>query len=182
MPEPRDALLKRVVAFVARDGLTGRSLRQIAEGAGTSHRMLLYHFESRAGLLSAIGSEVERQQRSTMAEIATSAATPSEVLLRVWDEVSAQEMSSFVALFFDIVSQAIQHRPGTESFRNRLTEPWIEQARRAVDHADFNVTDADLRLAIAATRGLLIDLQTGGDPDAIEAALRRLGDLWDQNL
>ena len=169
-----------MVAFVAHEGLTGLSLRQIAEGVGTSHRMLLYHFESRAGLLSAVGSEVERQQRSTMVEIATGAATPSEVLLRVWEQVSAEDMRPFVALFFDVLSQAIQQRPGTESFRSGLTEPWIEQARRTVDRAEVDIPDADLRLALAATRGLLIDLQTGGDPDAIEAAVQRLGDLWDR--
>lgn len=182
MPEPRDALLERVVAFVASEGLIDLSLRKIAEGTGTSHRMLLYHFGSRAGLLAAIGAEVERQQRATMANLSSESATPSDVLLRVWDEVSAAEMKPFVALFFEIVGQAIHHRPGTEDFRSGLTEPWIEQARRAAEQAGIDVADEDLRLAIAATRGLLIDLYTGGDPEAIAAAVRRLCTLWDRSV
>lgn len=182
MPDPREALLGRVVAFVAHEGLTDLSLRQIAAGTGTSHRMLLHHFGSRAGLLAAIGSEVERRQRVSMSALSSESATPSAVLHRVWEEVSAPEMKPFVALFFEIVGQAIHHRPGTEDFREGLTEPWIDQARRAADQVGLEVTDADLRLAIAATRGLLIDLHTGGDPDAIEDAVRRLGTLWDRSI
>ena len=87
VPQPREELLERVVAFVADAGLTDLSLRRIAEGIGTSHRMLLYHFGSRAGLLAAIGSEVERQQRVAMADLAAGAETPSDVLVGVWDQV-----------------------------------------------------------------------------------------------
>ena len=43
--DARDRLLDRVIAFAAVDGISGRSLREIARGVGTSHRMLLYHFE-----------------------------------------------------------------------------------------------------------------------------------------
>lgn len=182
MSDPRKLLLGRVVAFVAREGLTDLSLRQIAEGTGTSHRMLLHHFGSRAGLLAAIGSEVERRQQVTMSALSSEGLAPSAALLRVWCEVSAPEMKPFVALFFEIVGQAMHHRPGTEAFREGLTQSWIDQARRSADQGGLEVADADLRLAIAATRGLLIDLHTGGDPDAIEAAIRRLAILWDRSI
>jgi AcrR family transcriptional regulator len=46
---PRDALLEKVVAYAAANGIAGRSLREIAAGVGTSHRMLLHHFGSREG-------------------------------------------------------------------------------------------------------------------------------------
>ncbi|MEZ5140174.1 MAG: hypothetical protein R2711_15805 [Acidimicrobiales bacterium] len=43
----RRELLDRVLAHVAEQGLSDRSLRDLATAVGTSHRMLLYHFGSR---------------------------------------------------------------------------------------------------------------------------------------
>jgi len=41
-----------------RDGITDQSLREMAAAIGTSHRMLLYHFKSREGLLIAVCNAV----------------------------------------------------------------------------------------------------------------------------
>ena len=62
--DARDRLLDRVIAFAAVDGISGRSLREIARGAGTSPRMLLYHFGSREGLLAAIVAAIAPRPRS----------------------------------------------------------------------------------------------------------------------
>ena len=51
-PERRQELLESVVEYVLKNGLTGLSLRPLANGVGTSARMLLYHFESREKLLA----------------------------------------------------------------------------------------------------------------------------------
>lgn len=177
MSAPREKLLQDVIAFVAEEGLTDLSLRQIADGVGTSHRMLLYHFKSRAGLVAAIAAEVESRQREAMASLTRTDVTPREWVLASWKQVSTPELAPFVALFFDVMSQAIQRRPGTEDFRANLTEPWIEAAREAGRHAGVESSDADIRLGIAAVRGLLLDLQTGGDPAEVGAAIERLATL-----
>ena len=59
MPSAKDALLERVLAYAAAEGMADKSLREIAAGVGTSHRMLLYHFGSREGVLVAIVAEVD---------------------------------------------------------------------------------------------------------------------------
>ena len=54
----RDQLLTRTVEYFATHGVADTSLRRLAEEIGTSHRMLLYHFGSREGLLSAVVDRV----------------------------------------------------------------------------------------------------------------------------
>ena len=66
---PRAALLQVVIESIARHGLGARSLRDLAADAGTSHRMLIHHFGSRDGLLVAIVSEVEAQQRALLLDL-----------------------------------------------------------------------------------------------------------------
>src|SRR5579871_5379879 len=66
----RAALLDAVIDHLATHGVGDLSLRPLAEGVGTSHRMLLYHFGSKEQLLVAVVDEVEARQRAVLAELA----------------------------------------------------------------------------------------------------------------
>ena len=50
----RDELLDQVTDHVLEHGLIGLTLRPVAAAIGTSDRMLIYHFGSRDGLVSAV--------------------------------------------------------------------------------------------------------------------------------
>jgi hypothetical protein len=58
-----------------------------------------------------------------------------------------------------------------------LTDSWIREGAAAAAHQGFDVDPAMLRLGVAATRGLLIDLLAGADPDEVAAAHELLVDL-----
>ena len=163
--DARDRLLDRVIADVAAHGLGDRSLRDIATAVGTSHRMLLYHFGSRPGLVAAIVDEVERRQRAAMAA-APSAATAVET----WRRVSDPAVRPFVQLFFELAGQAarLPGRAGVD-----MTQPWVDDAVAAAASAGIEVDAVDVRLGVAVVRGLLVDLVSGGEPAAAEAAFER---------
>lgn len=59
MSSPRERLLAAAVEHVAAHGVGDLSLRRLAAALGTSHRMLVYHFGSREGLLVEVVREVE---------------------------------------------------------------------------------------------------------------------------
>src|SRR5690349_24959390 len=117
MADARQALLDRVVEHVAHHGMSDVSLRELAAGIGTSHRMLLYHFGSREGLLAAIVAAIEAQQRAVMVAMAEQAKTPRELMLGLWEQVSREELRPFVKLFFEVFGLVAQGAPGTEGLR-----------------------------------------------------------------
>ena len=174
----RDQLLQRVMAATAGEGIAGRSLREIAVGAGTSHRMLLYHFGSREGLLAAIVAAIEAQQRAALASLADGAGTPQEVMLALWEQVSRPELRPFVRLFFEVFGLVAQGAPGTEGLRETLTAPWLSDAADAAGRLGTTADRAELRLGVAVTRGLLLDLVGGADPDEVDASYRRFVELY----
>ena len=55
--QARDRLLEAAVQHALKKGIVDLSLREIALEIGTSHRMLVYHFGSREGLLVAVVRE-----------------------------------------------------------------------------------------------------------------------------
>ena len=182
MPSARALLLQRVLAYAAAGGIADKSLREIATGVGTSHRMLIYHFGSREGLLVAIVAEVEQQQRAVLASLTqTGATTPGEVMLRLWDQVSAPEVRPYVRLFFAAVGLAVQGVPGTGTLLDTLTDPWLDQGGATAAQLGLPDDPTALRLGVAASRGLLLDLLAGADPAEVTAAYHLLVELWQRS-
>jgi AcrR family transcriptional regulator len=183
MPEEvsaRAQLLERVIAFAAAEGIADKSLREIARGAATSHRMLLYHFGSREGLLAAIVAAIEAQQRAVMVAMAEQANTPRELMLGLWEQVSREELRPFVKLFFEVFGLVAQGTPGTEGLRETLTQPWLTDAAEVVKVIGVASDPAELRVGIAVSRGLLLDLVAGADYAEVDEAYRAFVDLYER--
>src|SRR3954465_154953 len=174
----RNQLLARVVAFAAADGIAGRSLREIAQGVGTSHRMLIYHFGSREGLIAAIVADIEAQQRALLAAITAPRSGPRDVLLGVWERLTRPELLPFVRLFFEVFGLVAQGTPGTEGLRESLTGPWLADAAVVSERLGIDSGPAEFRLGVAVTRGLLLDLVAGTPFAEVDAAYRRFVDLY----
>ncbi len=177
MPSARDDLLDRVVDDVARRGIGDRSLRELAAAVGTSHRMLLYHFGSREGLVAAIVARVEHDQREVLRALVVETRDPSELVRRLWRQVSAPELRPFVRLFFEAAAFPASPTPGGE---DELTAPWLTVAAEVAATAGIAVDAAELRLGVAVTRGLLVDLLASDDLEGTTASLERFIAMWEQ--
>ncbi len=175
----REELLERVIAHVAETGLADQSLRELAAGAGTSHRMLLYHFGSRAGLVAAIAATIEAQQRETLTALAREADGPADLQRRLWAQVSDPAIAPFVRLFFDVFGLALAGAPGTEEFLDNLVEPWLADAEDAARAVGAPASRDELRLGVAVTRGLLVDALATGDVAGASRAHERFIALWE---
>lgn len=169
----RDTLLDRIVADVAANGLHDRSLRDLAAAVGTSHRLLLYHFGSRPGLVAAIVERVEATQRDVLVQLAREASDPEDLVRRLWRRVSSPELRPFARLFFETVGHA-----GTTIDGEALTGSWLERSREATELLGLAFDPVEVRLGIAVTRGLLVDVVATGDVAAAEAALERFLAWW----
>jgi AcrR family transcriptional regulator len=174
--------LARIVDEVAQHGIGDRSLRDLATAVGSSHRMLLYHFGSRAGLVAAIVVEVEARQRSLMSGSDSTApppAEPADVVRDVWRRVSDPRMRPFVQLFFEAVSHASRWpAEGPLGDDGRVTQSWIDEVDAMSNRVEHPADPTDVRLGIAVIRGLLLDVIAGGDLDGATASLERFLSMW----
>jgi len=165
--ERRRELLEALLDTVARDGIGQRSLRDLAEACGTSHRMLLHHFGSRDELLVAIVEEVERRQTTTLT---TLPAGPAEAVEAMWADLRRPELRPFERLFFECYARGAQ---GEQPFARLLpaaVRGWIDAA---AEHAPGAADEATIRLGLAVTRGLLLDLVATDDEAGVDAAAAR---------
>jgi AcrR family transcriptional regulator len=175
----RAELLGRVMEHVARHGLADVSLRELAGAVDTSHRMLLYHFGSREGLVAAIVGEMEARQREALDALATGAASPRQVIEAQWTQLSDPALRPFVALFFEVLALAVHGRPGTEQFLAGLTDPWLDLAEGLASRLGGCADRDQLRLGVAVSRGLLIEVLASGEVEPATRSLQLFLDRWD---
>ena len=179
MGTAKQDLLDQVIGVVAERGLTDLSLRELAAAAGTSHRMLNYHFGGRDGLVAAIVEAVEAQQRTALEDLAAQITSPRDLITAQWAQLSDPSLRPFVILFFELLAMSLHQRPGTERFLDQLTDPWLDLGERIA--ADLG-TEADrdqIRLGVAVTRGLLLEATASGGHAAATRSLHRFLELWD---
>jgi AcrR family transcriptional regulator len=174
---PRDVLLDTVMAYAAEHGIADKSLREIAAAVGTSHRMLLYHFGSREGLLAAIVGAVEQRQRAVL-EALSEGGDPAGVMLGLWEQVSSPALRPFVRLFFATVGLALQRVPGTEALLDSLTAPWLDEGDAAARRLGLRADRSAVRLGVAVSRGLLLELAAGADPAEVDDSYRLFVQMW----
>ncbi|MFN8193052.1 MAG: TetR/AcrR family transcriptional regulator [Nocardioidaceae bacterium] len=178
-PSARDRTLDLVIAHVAEHGLADVSLRELAAAVGTSHRMLLYHFGSREGMVAAIVTRIEAEQRALLATLADEATSATDLVRRQWAVLSDPAMAPFVRLFFEATALALHGRPGTAGFLDGLTETWLVDAGEIAERLGLANDPADLRIGVALLRGLLLDAVASGDATGPTAALERYLELWE---
>jgi AcrR family transcriptional regulator len=169
-------LLDAAIEFSAQHGLAGVSLRQMAEALGTSHRMLIYHFGSKDGLLVAIVDEMEARQRAQMAALdADPDVPPAEQLRRMWRELADPAMWPHERLFFEVYGQALQGRPHTTQLLDTVVDAWLEPVTAIGQRLGMTKREArvNARLGLAVVRGLLLDLLATGDRKGCDDAMER---------
>jgi AcrR family transcriptional regulator len=170
--QTRERLLAAAVDRALDGGIADLSLRQIAAAIGTSHRMLIYHFGSREGLLAAVTQAVEEQQRAALLAPGT---TTADHAWQAWRRLSDPSLWPQERLFFELYAYALRGRPGTEGFLDGIVESWVAPVAAALVKAgaDERTARADARLRVAVVRGLLLDLLATGDRAGVDEAYER---------
>jgi AcrR family transcriptional regulator len=167
----RQELLDSLIEAFAEGGIGGRSLRDVAQEVGTSHRMLIHHFGSRDELLLAIVEEVERRQARMLGELPDD---PADAVAAMWADLRRPELRPLERLFFECYARAAQGEAPFTRLLPGAVDGWLAE----VDlRSDGTADPAMVRLGLAVTRGLLLDLVATDDEEGVDAAAARFVEL-----
>lgn len=113
-PMTKDSLLPLLTAHVLAHGLGGASLRPLAKAAGTSDRMLIYHFGTKEALIVDLLGYIAKVYAAAIdaAMGGERAATRADVVARILAHGDAPAMQPFMRLWWEIVAGAARDLPG----------------------------------------------------------------------
>lgn len=127
----KEMLLPQLAAYILAHGLAGVSLRPLAKAAGTSDRMLIYHFGSKDELITQVLDYIAGIYSAALdtALGGSRANSRQEVVAKVLAHMREPAMQPFLALWWDIVAGAARggasHKEAAERMMDRLLE-WME--------------------------------------------------------
>jgi AcrR family transcriptional regulator len=169
----RAKLLQAALEHFSAHGIGDASLRQIAAAIGSSHRMLLYHFGSRDGLLEAVVDDMERTERDVLEQMLRRDDRPArQRAWEFWTHV-ADVVELRGPLYFELASRAMRGPDVHAPLRVPNVETWVEALGGMWAQAGLPSRQARVqaRLNLAVARGLLHDLLLTGDRKAVDRAM-----------
>jgi AcrR family transcriptional regulator len=114
-PMSRETLLPLMVAHVLEHGLGQASLRPLAKAAGTSDRMLIYHFGTKERLIAELLAYIAGVYANGLEAAIGESARPTsrgELLAQILAQNGDPAMRPFMMLWWEIVGGAARGLPG----------------------------------------------------------------------
>jgi len=141
--ERRRSLLEATISVIGRDGLTGLTMKAVAEAAGCSYGVAAFHFRSKEGLLLAAYEQLlEDYETIRLARANTTAQGAERAICRLramvdsdfdGETTSVRQMAVFIAFWAESVrNEAYRERCATVKARyNASAEQEIAALARA---------------------------------------------------
>ncbi|NCP12897.1 MAG: TetR/AcrR family transcriptional regulator [Sphingomonadales bacterium] len=168
----RDTLLPRLAAHVLEHGLGGASLRPLAKAAGTSDRMLIYHFGNKETLITELLGHIAAIYSGALdaALGGERAKTRQECAERILAVGSQPAMQAFLVLWWDIVAGAARGVPGYRAAARQMMTQQLEWLERQMPEDDPDPAGG-ARFLMTAIEGTLMLSAVGHEDTAREGLL-----------
>ena len=174
----RAELLACTLEYATRTNLSELSLRPLAAAIGSSPRVLIYLFGSKDGLLREVLAASRERQLTVVRRAMEESAEPAEVLGRLWAWMCEPEHTPIARLFFESYSRSLGGGEPWTTFAVDSVRDWEPPLRGILTRPDTAPPeDAEVTLALAVLRGLLLDLLATGEADRVDLAWRRYVEL-----
>lgn len=130
----RAALTAQLAELVLADGLDALALRQAAARLGTSDRMLLYYFGTKAGLVEAVLGHISSQLTTTLtAASSTERLPPSDFLIAASAMMAGLDMAPIMRVWADIAARGARGEEPYRSFAARAAKGWLAWVESRID-------------------------------------------------
>lgn len=129
----REILLPRLAAHVLAHGLADASLRPLARAAGTSDRMLIYHFGSKEQLVADLLDHLAAMFAATLDQVFPQdrAESRGDCIARVLAVTGQGAFQPFMRVWWDIVSGCAAGNAAYLGAAGRMMDPLLQWV---VDH------------------------------------------------
>jgi AcrR family transcriptional regulator len=167
----RDQLLERAYAYALEHGVADLALRPLAAAVGSSPRVLLFLFGSKAGLVQALLARARQDELALLDQARAAGADsgdPLQVAAEVWGWLAAAEHRALLKLWVEGYARSLIEPDGPWSgFATATVADWL-------DVLGALTPDVALRtLILAVLRGAMLDLLATGDLDRVSTAIER---------
>jgi len=185
--DERERLLQLTARHLLEHGVLDLSLRTLGDAIGSSHRVLLYYFESRERLITDALDEAARLSSVRDASMLGPSGTDPDIageLVRVWRLISADEQLPLIRLFLQVVALALHDRGRYAEFLAGLMTEWAGAYSHYLAAHGLPTTMADEMASeiVAVQRGLELELAIGGSKTMVDGLFATAAAAWAERV
>lgn len=174
----RSELLELAYRYVCEHGMAELSLRPLAAAIGSSPRVLLYLFDSKAGLIRALLARARADELALLDRM-RHAATQREadlptVAVAVWEWLADPDHRGLLTLWVEGYARSLTDPDGPwRGFASATVQDWLTllTATQPTEQRDSTAGRARATAVLAILRGGLLDLLATGDTDRTTTAV-----------
>ena len=168
-------LLERAVGYALEHGFSGLSLRPLAEGIGTSARMLIHHFGSKEALLNLMVQQIEGQFLTFTETLLAQGSPPVQMLETLWTTFTQPNLEPVMRSLFELWGYALIHPQGLEPLSESLVTAWVGRLSGAYRQAGLTLERSEMlaSLTVATVHGLLLQRLTVGQETRSQEAFEQ---------
>jgi AcrR family transcriptional regulator len=170
----KSELCGKALDYCLAHGIAELSLRPLAQEIGTSARLLIYHFQSRDGLIGAVMDEAHRRVQKSFGELMREADNKA-VLRSFWDWTTAPHNTPYMRLMFEVQMLALQNPSAYAHYLQGTSSSWLALIETALPPSVDRPARATLCAAIID--GLLLEFLSTGDLRRTSNALEIFGSM-----
>jgi AcrR family transcriptional regulator len=167
----RSELLELAYEYVLEHGVADVSLRPLAAAVGSSPRVLLFLFGSKAELVKAILARAREDELGLLERVRATGTGdgPTAVASELWGWLAAEEHRGLLALWVEGYARSLIDPSGPwAGFAGTTVADWLDVL------ADSGAAgEAEPTLVLAVLRGAMLDLLATGDVKRTTEAVNR---------
>ena len=173
----REELLELAYGYALEHGVADVSLRPLAAAVGSSPRVLLFLFGSKAGLVQALLARARQDELALLERaraVAAATGTDAErrdlaaVAAELWSWLAADEHRALLKLWVEGYARSLIDSDGPwAGFAATTVEDWLDLL------GEVSADAAERTLILAVLRGALLDLLATGELERVSAAVNR---------
>jgi len=167
----REELVGGALEYFLEHGVAGLSLRPLAGRIGTSARLLVYHFGSKDGLVTAVMDEVRARLQRSFAALAGAprAGGGGRAMRAFWAWTIRPENVPYLRLLFEVQALAMQDPARYARYLEGTSSSWLQLIEAAMPPSPERRARATLCAAVID--GLLLEYLGTGDARRTTRAL-----------
>lgn len=173
MKTSHSEMLERMAEHVLVHGLTQATLRPLARAAGTSDRMLIYHFGTKDGVIAALLDHLARRFTAILDAMPLPAqASAADLVAAVLPLMQGPVGRPYATLFLEVVAGSARGNPAFQAATARILahfQGWIAARIPPPDGPAPNAGDM-AAFALAAVEGMLVLSASGSEGKGLVAA------------
>ncbi len=173
-PELRHRILDACYQVILQSCRLDLSINELGKLAGTSGRMLVYHFESKDKLDALLISMIEQNFRDAFIAFAASHAAQDRFLVQFWDYMTQdRQRLALLRLAYEVTCYIAHH----SHFKRLVTTEvgsWVEILAKRFG------SEQHAMVVLLLFQGAIVDLSMTGDPTPGRMALETLHSLLSQ--